>query len=652
MSELSRIKELCTILNKASEAYYAKDEEIMSNFEYDALYDELVKLEEESGIVLSDSPTRKVGYEPVSFLPKFTHPSPMLSLSKTKDREELVSWLKDKTGLLSWKLDGLTVVLTYDNGELTNAVTRGNGEVGEVITQNAHCFKNLPVMISYKGHLVIRGEAVISYSDFKKINEKIADPAEQYKNPRNLCSGSVRQLDPKVTASRNVRFYAFALVEAEGLDFNNSRFEQMQYLTKLGFECVHEKKVDKDTLLDGINWYENEIKTYDIPSDGLVLMYDDIAYGQSLGTTAKAPRNAIAFKWQDEQAETTLRKIEWSPSRTGLINPVAIFDTVDLEGTNVSRASVHNLSVMKSLKLGIGDKILVYKANMIIPQISENLTKSDNIEIPRACPICQMPTTVESTEGTDVLMCKNPMCPVKQTKGLTLFASRNALNIDGVSEETIVKFIEKGFIKEYADFFKLDRFEYDIVNMDGFGRKSYDNIIASCETSKKTTLPRVLYGLGIENIGVANAKLIASYFDYDFDRIRNASVEELSLIDQVGEVIATSIYDFFKDPSKAAQVDELLKYVEIEIPVSDGEKDMAGMTFVITGSLNHFDNRDELKEIIESRGGKVAGSVSTKTKALINNDVNSNSGKNKKAKELGIPIVSEDDFINEYNISL
>ena len=650
MNKSERIKELCRILNKASEAYYAKDEEIMSNFEYDSLYDELVSLEEETGIVLSDSPTRKVGYEPVSFLPKFTHPSPMLSLSKTKDRDELVSWLGDKKGLLSWKLDGLTVVLTYENGVISNAVTRGNGEVGEVITQNAECFKNLPVKISFKGRLVIRGEAVISYSDFEKINEKIKDPAEQYKNPRNLCSGSVRQLDPNITAQRNVCFFAFSLVEAEGADFNNSRLEQMKFLNGLGFEIVHEEEVDKDNLKDKIEWYANEIKTYDIPSDGLVLMYDDIAYGNSLGTTAKAPRNAIAFKWQDEQAETVLRKIEWSPSRTGLINPVAIFDSVDLEGTSVSRASVHNISVMRSLKLGIGDRILVYKANMIIPQISANLTGSNNVEIPEICPVCGMKTIVESTDGTDVLMCKNELCPVKQEKALALFASRNAMNIDGVSEETIVKFIEKGFIKEYADFFKLEQYKNDIVTMEGFGIKSYENIIASCNNAKKTTLPRLLYGLGIENVGVANAKLIASFYDYDFDRIRNADVDELSTIDQVGEVIATSIYKFFHNESRSKEIDSLLECIELEKIQNDGNRDLLGKTFVITGSLNRFENRDALKDIIEQRGGKVAGSVSAKTEALINNDVNSTSGKNKKAKELGIRIISEEDFLEEFNI--
>ena len=650
MNEADRIKELCAILNKASKAYYAEDEEIMSNFEYDALYDELVALEEKTGMILSDSPTKKVGYEPVSFLPKYTHSKPMLSLSKTKDREELKSWLGSKEGLLSWKLDGLTIVLTYDEGKLSSAVTRGNGEIGEVVTPNAHFFKNLPVGISYKGHLVIRGEAVISYSDFNVINERIDNPDEQYKNPRNLCSGSVRQLDPKVTAARNVCFFAFALVEADGIDFSNSRFEQMKYLESLGFECVLQKKVNKDNLLETIEWYAKEINTFDIPSDGLVLCFDDIAYGLSLGTTAKAPKNAIAFKWQDEQAETTLKYIEWSPSRTGLINPVAVFETVDLEGTNVSRASVHNLSVMKSLKLGIGDRILVYKANMIIPQISENLTKSDNIEIPSVCPVCNGATSVESTDGTDVLMCKNPLCPVKQMKSLTLFASRNALNIDGVSEETIVKFIEKGFIKEYADFFRLERYKEDIVNMEGFGMKSYENIISSANSSKKTTLPRLLAGLGIENVGVANAKLLARFYDYDFDKIRNASIDELSTNDQVGEVIATSIYNFFHDENRVAEIDKLLEYIEIEKQEITSDQDLAGKTFVITGSLNNYSNRDELKEIIENRGGKVAGSVSAKTEALINNDVASTSGKNKKAKELGIRIISEDEFIKEYNI--
>lgn len=651
MNNTERIKELCEKLNKASESYYAKDEEIMSNFEYDSLYDELVKLEEETGIVLSNSPTRKVGYEPVSSLPKFTHPSPMLSLSKTKDREELKAWLSDKEGLLSWKLDGLTVVLTYNNGKLESAVTRGNGEVGEVITGNAHTFVNIPVGITYKGRLVVRGEAVISYSDFEKINSEITDAADQYKNPRNLCSGSVRQLDPTITAKRNVRFFAFALVEAENVNFENSRMKQMEFLSSQGFECVHNIKVTKNTLTDAIDWFSEEIKTFDIPSDGLVLAYDDIAYGISLGRTAKAPKNAIAFKWQDEQAETTLRKIEWSPSRTGLINPVACFDTVDLEGTNVSRASVHNISIVRSLGLGIGDKILVYKANMIIPQIAENLTRSGNIEIPDTCPVCGSKTVIESTDGTDTLMCPNPECPVKRQKSLSLFASRNALNIDGVSEETIDKFIEKGIISEPADFYKLERFKEDIVNMDGFGIKSFENIQASVANARTTTLSRLLYGLGIDNVGVANAKLLAKYYKYELESIRKADIGEMSGIDNIGEVIARSVYEYFRNPRRSAELDNLLCEITVEKEVLSVNQDMDGKTFVITGSLNHFANRDDLKAIIEDRGGKVSGSVSAKTFALINNDSMSTSGKNKKAKELGVRIITEDEFLSEYNIS-
>lgn len=652
MSQIERIKELCEVLNKAAESYYAKDEEIMTNYEYDALYDELVELEKATGMILSNSPTQKVGYEPVSYLPKVTHSSPMLSLAKTKDREELLAWLNDQVGILSWKLDGLTVVLTYEDGKLSDAVTRGNGEVGEVITANARNFMNVPLGIPYKGRLVIRGEAVISYSDFEKINAEITNPDEQYKNPRNLCSGSVRQLDPNVTLKRNVRFFAFTLVEAEGVDFNNSRLKQIEYLKSLGFETVLEKKVDKNNLLETIEWYSEEIKEYDIPSDGLVLLYDDIAYGESLGRTAKSPKNAIAFKWQDEERETILREIEWSPSRTGLINPVAIFDTVDLEGTNVSRASVHNISVMRSLKLGIGDKILVYKANMIIPQIAANLTESNNIQIPDKCPVCGADTVISSTDGTDSLYCPNRMCPVKKQKSLSLFVSRNAMNIDGVSEETIDKFVEKGFIKEASDFYKLDRYKNDIVNMDGFGIKSYDNIMESVNKSRVTSLPQLIYALGIENIGVANAKMIAKYFKYDLDAIRNASVDEFASIDKVGEVIATSLYEFFHNEESMAELDRLVSELTIEKPVNNEEQNLEGLTFVITGSLDNFDNRDALKTIIENRGGKVAGSVSSKTTALINNDSMSNSGKNKKAKELNIRIMTEVEFINEYNIPL
>lgn len=646
-----RMKELHKILKASAKAYYAGDEEIISNFEYDRLYDELVALEEETGIVLAGSPTMEVGYEAVDELPKERHASPMLSLSKTKDREELREWLGDKAGLLSWKLDGLTIVLTYEGGELVKAVTRGNGEIGEVVTANAKCFVNIPLKISYTGTMVIRGEAVIGYEDFEAINKQIANPAEQYKNPRNLCSGSVRQLNSAVTADRHVRFFPFALVSAEGVDFGNSRLKQMEYLQNLGFEPVRNIPVSRENILDVIKEYERDIATYDIPSDGLVLLYDDIEYGRSLGRTAKAPRDAIAFKWQDETMETTLKYIEWSPSRTGLINPVAVFEPVELEGTTVSRASVHNVSVMRALKLGVGDKILVYKANMIIPQIAENLTKSDSVDVPDKCPVCGGQTEIMSTNGASVLMCVSKECPVKRQKSLVLFASRNAMNIEGISEETIEKFVSAGFIKEYADFYKLDRFKEEIVGMEGFGEKSYNNIIESVEKSRNTQLPRVIYALGIDNIGVAGAKLIAKHFDYDFDKCRAAGLEELSEIDGVGEVIANGYVRYMNNPERMREMDNLMAEVSIEINASEAvEETLKGLTFVITGSLEHFNNRDELKEIIESKGGKVAGSVSKNTNALINNDVTSASSKNKKAKELGVAILSENDFLEQYNI--
>lgn len=649
--EQERMRELHRILKEASEAYYAKDEEIISNFEYDKLYDELAGLEEKTGIVLAGSPTLNVGYEAVDFLPKEKHASPMLSLDKTKSRDELADWLGDKEGLLSWKLDGLTIVLTYENGELLKAVTRGNGEEGEIITPNAKMFMNLPVKIAYKGSLILRGEAVIGYKDFETINATITDPSQQYKNPRNLCSGSVRQLNNEITKQRKVRFYAFSLVQAQGVDFHNSRMEQMSFLKDQGFETVNNILVNKTTIHDAIAWYEKEIETYDIPSDGLVLTYEDIAYGISLGRTAKFPRNAIAFKWQDEQAVTTLKYIEWSPSRTGLINPVAVFEPVELEGTTVSRASVHNVSVMRALKLGIGDKITVYKANMIIPQIAENLTCSGNVVIPDTCPVCGGKTEIMEQNEAQTLMCINPECPVKQVKAFTLFVSRDAMNFDGLSEMTIEKFTEKGIIKEYADFFKLPNHKETIVNMEGFGEQSYNNLVQSAEKARNTTLARVLCGLGISGVGVANAKLIARHFDEDIEKLMNASMEEISEIEHVGDVIAKSMTEYFANPVKCGEISRLLDEITIqEKVITEGADDFSGKSFVITGSLNHFKDRRALKEKIEARGGKVAGSVSSKTECLINNDIKSNSGKNKTAKELGITIISEEDFLEKYGI--
>lgn len=643
-SSIKKMKELGEKLREASRAYYQEDREIMSNVEYDALYDTLSALEKETGIVLADSPTVNVGYEAVEQLPKEEHERPMLSLDKTKEREALREFIGEHPTLLSWKLDGLTIVLTYENGELIKAVTRGNGIVGEVITNNARVFKNIPLKISFKGRLVLRGEAIITYSDFEKINETIGDADAKYKNPRNLCSGSVRQLNNEITAKRNVRFYAFSLVSAEGVDFRNSREVQFRWLNEQGFDVVEYRKVTAETLDEAMDYFAEAVTTNDFPSDGLVALYDDIAYGESLGTTAKFPRNAMAFKWADEMRDTRLLEIEWSPSRTGLINPVAIFEPVELEGTTVSRASVHNISIMKELKLGIGDTIRVYKANMIIPQIAENLTGSGNAPIPHTCPACGQETVVKKENDVECLFCVNPGCPAKKIKSFGLFTSRDAMNIDGLSEATLEKFIARGFIHDFGDIFEISRYKDEIVEMEGFGQKSYDNLMESLERAKETTLPRVIYSLGIANIGLANAKVICRHFDNDLDRIRHASLEEVSDIDTIGPVIAGNLVAYFRDEDNNRRLDHLMRFLHIQEDSPKQEQIFEGMNFVITGSLVHFGNRSEAKELIESLGGKVTGSVTKKTNYLINNDIQSNSSKNKKARELGIPILSEEDF--------
>ena len=644
--KIERINELVKKLNEASKAYYQDASEIMTNYEYDALYDELVDLEKETGVVLASSPTVNVGYEVLTELPKERHEKPMLSLDKTKDVQALKEWVGNHETVLSWKLDGLTIVLTYENGKLSKAVTRGNGEVGEVITNNAKVFKNVPLSIAHQGELVLRGEAVITYSDFEKINADIEDVDAKYKNPRNLCSGSVRQLSNEITAKRNVNFFAFSLVKADGADFENSREKEMLWLKGQGFDVVEYRMVTADNLEEQVKWFATQIESNDFPSDGLVLTYDDIAYGESLGRTAKFPRNAIAFKWADEIRETTLKEIEWSPSRTGLINPVAIFEPVELEGTTVSRASVHNISVMEGLELGIGDTIAVYKANMIIPQIAENKTRSGMVELPAHCPTCGGVTEVRQIADAKALYCTNPECQAKKIKSFTLFVSRDAMNMEGLSEATLEKFIAKGFIQEFADIFKLERYADEIMNMEGFGEKSFKNLIASVEKARNTTLPRLIYALGIQNIGVANGKMLAKQYHHELKELQKASAEELSSIDGIGEVIAKSIEDYFKNEKNQQMLEHLLEEIEIEKPEENNNAQIfEGMNFVITGSVEHFANRNEVKAVIEARGGKVTGSVTSKTNYLINNDTTSNSSKNKKAKELNIPIISEADFL-------
>lgn len=644
-NSLQRMKELVEKLDQAAKTYYQEDREIMSNQEYDSLYDQLEQLEKETGTVLTNSPTVRVGYEAVNELPKEEHPSPMLSLDKTKDREVLRGFIGNRKCLLSWKLDGLTIVLTYENGELVKAVTRGNGIVGEVITNNARVFKNIPLRIPYKGQLVLRGEAIITYSEFERINETIGDADAKYKNPRNLCSGSVRQLNNEITAKRNVRFYAFALVSAQDVDFSNSREQQFIWLKKQGFEVVEYKVVTSESLDEAMDYFSKAIVNNDFPSDGLVVTYDDIAYGESLGSTAKFPRNSFAFKWADEMRETRLVDMEWSPSRTGLINPVAIFEPVELEGTTVSRASVHNISIVKELQLGIGDTIKVYKANMIIPQIAENLTRSGNLVIPDKCPVCGREARIRKENDVETLYCMNPDCVAKKIKSFSLFTSRDAMNIDGLSEATLEKFIAMGFIHNFGDIFEIGKYKDQIVEMEGFGQKSFDNLMVSLEKAKETTLAKVIYSLGITGIGLANAKVICKYFDDDIEKIRYAEEEEISSIEGIGPVIAGSLADYFKSAENNQKLDHLLSHLHLVHEETSAEQVFAGKTFVITGSVEHFSNRSEAKEFIEARGGKVTGSVTKKTDYLINNDKTSASSKNKKAQELGIPILSEEDFL-------
>jgi len=645
-SKIDRIKELVELLNKAGKSYYSDGRELMSNYEYDALYDELGMLEKETGYILSNSPTVNVGYEVLSELPKERHESPMLSLDKTKSPEALAEWLGSQKGLLSWKLDGLTIVLTYDNGQLQKAVTRGNGEVGEIITNNARVFKNVPVTIPFKGKLVLRGEAIITYSDFERINEQIPEADAKYKNPRNLCSGSVRQLNNEITAQRNVHFFAFTLVSAQNVDFDNSRQRQFEWLKDQGFSVVEYKMVTKDTILDTIEWFEKTIVTNDFPSDGLVILYDDIAYGDSLGRTAKFPRNAMAFKWTDETAETTLREIEWSASRTGLINPVAVFDPVELEGTQVSRASVHNISIVESLKLGIGDRIKVFKANMIIPQIAENLTQSGNLEIPEVCPVCGGKTQIKQVNDVKTLYCINEDCQAKHVKSFAHFVSRDALNIDGLSEATLEKFIQHGFLKNFCDLYHLEKFRDEIIALDGFGEKSYENLLTSVENSRNTTLPKFIYGLGIANVGLSNAKMIVQALGNDIEKVIHAGRQELEKIDGVGAVIADTVASYFENEKNKEEFYKLLQEMHIEkAPDNQNNQILTGKVFVITGSLEHFENRNQLKERIEQLGGKVTGSVTGKTSYLINNDSHSTSSKNKTAAKLGVPVITENEFL-------
>lgn len=636
------MEEKVAFLNEAARVYYQESNEIISNQEYDRLYDELEALEKETGIVMSNSPTVNVGYEVVSSLPKEQHPSPMLSLDKTKDIAALREWLGDKDGIMSWKLDGLTIVLTYEEGRLTKAVTRGDGVTGEVITNNARVFDNIPVTIPYKDIVVVRGEAVISYEDFRKINDTIEDVDAKYKNPRNLCSGTVRQLNNEITAGRHVKFFAFSLAEGAPARLRQQQFEWMK---SQGFETVEYVRVTAESIEDAVKDFEERIADFPLPSDGLVLVFDDIEYGRSLGSTAKFPRDSIAFKWKDEMKETHLKEILWNASRTGLINPIAVFEPVELEGTTVSRASVHNLSIVRELALGEGDEIKVYKANMIIPQIAENLTKSATVQPPGKCPVCDGITEIRSENGVETLHCPNPDCPAKRIKSFTHFVSRNAMNIEGLSEATLEKFVDEGMVREFADLFRLEKWRDRIVTMEGFGEKSFENLLKAAEKATETTPARLLFSLGIPNIGVANAKMIAKECRNDWNRICSLTEEELVEIDGVGDIMAKAYVEFFRDEEKRRIIDDLMPKLTLDQSFEESGGGLAGLTFVITGKVHHFENRDKVKEAIERAGGKTASSVSSKTSYLINNDISSGSSKNRKAKELGVPIITEEDFL-------
>lgn len=641
---MERIKQLIELLNKASKAYYQEDREIMSNLEYDKLYDELESLEKDFGVVFSSSPTRKVGFEVLGSLKKVSHETRMLSLDKTKDIEKLKSFLSENIGLISYKIDGLTIVLKYNNGFLQQAITRGNGEIGEDVTHNAQTFKNLPIKIEYKEELILRGEAVIKYSDFQKLNDEL-EPEEQYKNPRNLCSGTVRQLNNETVSKRHVMFVAFSLVKADGLDFDDKKSNQHKWLSELGFDVVESKLCKIHNVEEIVKDFESKIPSNEFGSDGLVLTYDSISYSNSLGVTSKFPKDSIAFKWADEKMETTLLDVEWNTSRTGLINPIAIFEPVELEGTTVNRASLHNISYIEGLSLGIGDTISVYKANMIIPQVAENITKNGGLLIPKTCPVCEEEAHIIKQKEGKALYCVNPNCKAQLVRALVHYTSRNATNIEHMSEATIEKFVEKGFLRHYIDIYSIQEYEIEIKDMDGFGEKSYHKLIDSIEKSKKIAIPNFIHALGINQVGLSNAKLLCSFFDYDLQKIRNAPYDEIASIKGFGEIIADSLTKYFSNSYNSDLLDEAISILDFVIPEIKGQL-LTDKIFVITGDVNIFANRKELQNYIESQGGKVTASITSKTSYLINNNINSNSSKNKKARELGIPILSEADFID------
>lgn len=653
MDKIKRIKELVDILHKASTAYYRDDNPIMSDKQYDDLYDELESLEKETGTIYSNSPTQNVGSEVVSELDKVKHTHPMLSLEKTKSVDDLIKVYNNKNSILSLKMDGLTICLTYDNGVLTKAETRGDGHVGELVTHNAKVFDNIPLTINIKEHYEIEGEAIITYDDFEKINQPLP-PDKKYKNPRNLAAGSVRQLDSNIASQRHLKFIAW---KVPGEDY--SMISGFNKAKSLGFTIVpyvylwsdQINKLDDEDLRDIFEQQIQELKnvanTLGYPIDGLVLTYDDIQYGKSLGMTGHHPKHSIAYKFYEDEEVSRLRNVEWSMGKTGQLTPVAIFDSVEIEGTTVNRASLHNVSIFKELHLGIGDEITVYKANAIIPQIRENLTKSGTIEAPSLCPVCGFPTEIQKDNDSEVLICTNPCCKTKLIKRLTHFVSRKGMDIDGLSEETLTKFVEWGWIKDLCDVYNLTPHYPELERMSGFGARSVKKMQDAIENSKSVELDHFIAALSIPGVGTSQAKELAKKFK-TWEAFENAGCGsfDFSKLDNFGEVANKKIHNWFDIIYQEDHIPQLVRNLQFINPNTEEDNRLSGMTFVITGSLTHFANRDELKKELESHGAKVVGTISNKTSYLINNDINSTSSKNLKAIKLGIPIITENDLVS------
>lgn len=651
---LEKMHKLISLIDKYRNEYYNEDREEVDNKEYDRLKDELDELERKAGFVLSNSPSLKVGCEVTSKLPKYTFKKPMLSLSKTKEVSGLQQFLSDKDGILSWKMDGLTVVVAYNNGELVSAITRGNGEIGEVITQNAKHFRNLPLRIPYKGKLVLRGEAVMTYSDFERINKGLVTSGDELKkNPRNLCSGTVRSVDSSVTKNRGVYWYAFELVSAD-CEIPNDIDKQFKWLNNNGFDTVQFMVVNSSNVVQAVMQFESivESKKLDIPTDGLVLTYRDKKYGESLGVRAKSPRHSIAFKWEDEAVETKVIDIEWSPSRNGLITPVAIFEPVDIEGSTVSRASLHNVSIFAEKQLGYGDRIKVYKANMIIPQVLDNLDRTATCQIPGQCPCCGEPTVLhqDPKSGVYTLWCENSECAAKGTRSFEHFVARDAMNIDGVSTSTLNTLIECRIISDYASIYHINEHADEIINLEGFGYTSFMNIVNAVEKSRNVKPANLIYALGIPNIGLTTAKLICKHFGNDLVKTVTASYNDLINIDGIGDTIADSFTAYFADKNNAEAFVRLTKELNIIQEAVSNNTEMNGITICVTGDVHIFKNRRAIKDIVENLGGKLTGSVSKSTSYLVTNDTTSGSRKNKAAQEYGIPILTEQQFIEKFNL--